>query len=77
MLNALVTLASLFVLGMAGLVMWDTLVANGAKVLAALHGRSPLADAPLATRPVTIRYAPRAAAMRVAVRPAAEVRVAA
>ncbi len=77
MLNALVTLASLFVLGMAGLVMWETLVANGAKVLAALHGRSPLAQAALATRPVTVHYAPRSAAVRVIVRPAAEVRVAA
>ena len=77
MLNALVTLASLFVLGMAGLVMWETLVGNGAKVLAALRGRSPLAEAAFATRPVTVRYAPQAVAVRVAVRPAAEVRVAA
>jgi hypothetical protein len=77
MLNALVTIASLFVLGMAGLVMWETLVANGGKVLAALRGRSQLAEAAFATRPVTVRYAPRPAAVRVAVRPAAEVRVAA
>ncbi|CAA9502331.1 MAG: hypothetical protein AVDCRST_MAG09-808 [uncultured Sphingomonas sp.] len=77
MLNALVTLASLFVLGVAGVVIWETLVANGAKVLAALHGRSPLAEAAIATRPVTVRYAPRPAPMRATVKPAAELRVAA
>src|SRR4028119_1640206 len=60
MLNALVTLASFFVLGMAGLTMLDTLVANRSKVMAALKGRSLLVDATLTTRPVTIRYAPRA-----------------
>nr|WP_294167342.1 hypothetical protein [uncultured Sphingomonas sp.] len=77
MLNALVTLASLFVLGLAGLAMWQTLVANRAKVVAALQGRSQLAEATLATRPVRVRYATRAAPVRATVKPAAEWRVAA
>lgn len=77
MLNALVTLASFFVLGMAGLTMLDTLVANRAKVMAALKGRSLLVDATLTTRPVTIRYAPRAAPVRAIVKPVGEWRVAA
>lgn len=77
MLNVLTTLASLFVLGMAGLVVWGTLIANGAKVMAALNGRSHLAEAAFGTRPVTVHYAPRPASVRVVVRPAAELRVAA
>ena len=76
MLNALVTLPFLLALGVAAAALWQTLAESGPKVLAALEGRSLLAEASLATRPVRVRYAPRQPA-RVPVRTAARWRAAA
>ncbi len=77
MLNALVTLASLLALAVAAGAMWGTLSGNRHKVMAALKGRSLAAEPEISTRPVTVRYAPRPAPLRVAVRPAGQWRVAA
>ena len=77
MLNALVNLPFLLALAVAGVALWHTLAGNASKVLAALGGNSVLAQAPLATRPVKLRYARRQAPVRVPVKLAAQWRVAA
>lgn len=77
MLNALVTLPFLLVLALAVVALWRTGLENAPKVLAALRGHSPLAEAPLATQPVTVRYAPRQVPSRIPVRTSAQWRVAA
>ena len=77
MLNALVTLPFLFALAFAGWAAWQTYAQNSAKVMAALQGRSVLADTALSTRPVTVRYAPRQVPARTLVRTSAQWRAAA
>jgi hypothetical protein len=77
MLNALVTLPFLIAAVIAGLAIWHTVAESAAKVLAALKGESHLARSALATRPVTVRYAPRQVPARAPVRTAAQWRAAA
>lgn len=47
----------------------ETLVGNWGKILSALAGNSPLAQAPLCTRPVMVRMVSRPVSRPVAVRP--------
>ena len=77
MLNALVSLPFLLALAVAGFAVWQTLLESAPKVLAALGGRSLLAESPLATRPVKVRYAPRQVPARAPVRTSAQWRAAA
>ena len=77
MLNALVTLPFLLVIALAAVALWHTLSANAPKVLAALKGQPPFVGAAIATRPMTIRYAPRQMPAQAPVRTAARLRAAA
>ena len=77
MLNALVTLPFVLAFAVAALVLWETIALNQHKIVSALKGRSLLAEAPLATRPVKLRYVSRAGSVRAPVRRAEGLRVAA
>lgn len=77
MMNALVTLPFLVALSLAALALWHTLAESAPKVLAALKGRSLMSEGPMATRPVTVRYAPRQVPVLAPVRTAAQWRAAA
>jgi hypothetical protein len=57
MLTVLVSLAFLLTLGLAGIALVAMVVDDGAKIVAALAGRSFLASPPL-LRPVTVRFSP-------------------
>jgi hypothetical protein len=46
----------------------ETLASNRGKILSALAGKSPLAQAPLSTRPVTVRMVSRPVSRPVAAR---------
>ena len=61
MLTVLATFSFLAAFGVAALAIASCLRDEGDKVLLALVGRSPLAEPPLATRPVTVRFSPRTA----------------
>lgn len=61
MLTVLVTLPFIAALAVAVLAIVSCLNSNGAKVLLALRGQSPLAQPPLATRPINVRFNPRSA----------------
>ena len=58
MLTVLVSLAFLLTLGLAGIALMAMVVDDGAKIVAALAGRSWLATPPL-MRPMTVRFSPR------------------
>ena len=77
MLNALVSLPFLLALAVAAVTLWRTVLENAPKVLSALKGQSPLAEALIATRPVTVRYAPRQVPARTPIRTSAQWRAAA
>ena len=64
MLAPLATLAFLATLWLVARIVLDLSEETGAKVLAALQGRSMLAQPPQSVRPVTVRYSPRPSAMR-------------
>lgn len=77
MLNALVTLPFLLALAGAALFVWDAVHNNRAKIIAALKGRSLLAEAAIATAPVSIRHSARQVPVRASVRPSVRWRAAA
>jgi len=77
MLNALVTVPFLLALAVAAFALCQTLQESARKVLAALSGHSLLAEGPLATRPVHVRYTLRELSGRVTVRTSARWRAAA
>jgi hypothetical protein len=64
MLTVLATLPFLAALAVAAIAIAVCLHESGAKVLLALRGQSPLAEAALVTRPVTVRFSPRSAPVR-------------
>ncbi len=76
MLTVIATLSFLLVLGLAAAVMLEVLGDNRAKVLAALKGQWRVAEVP-GLRPVTVRFSPRPAPVRRAMRAAPRLRVAA
>ena len=77
MLNALVSLPFLLALAIAALTLWHAVSDSAPKILSALKGQSPLAEALIATRPVTVRYAPRQVPARTPIRTSAQWRAAA
>ena len=64
MLIALATLPFLATLWLALVVAARMVEEDGAKILAALRGRSLLAEPPVTMRPVVVRMTPRRAARR-------------
>jgi hypothetical protein len=77
MLTVLATLPFLAGSGLAALVIASALREDGAKILLALRGQSPLAQPPIALRPVTVRFSGRPAQVRRPVTAAPRLRVAA
>lgn len=65
----LVALAFTAVLGLAALLIAETLADNRNKIVAALEGRSLLAEPVLVTRPVRVRIATRRVSRPVTARP--------
>lgn len=65
----LTVLAFTAVFALALLVLLETVGQNIAKILAALQGRSLMAEPVLVTRPVTVRMAPRRAGRPLTARP--------
>jgi uncharacterized protein involved in response to NO len=64
MLAPLATLAFLATLWLAARLALELGDETGAKMLAALRGKSMLARPPQSVRPVTVRYQPRSASVR-------------
>ena len=64
MLAPLATLAFLAALWLAGKWMLDLIDQDGAKIAAALVGRSMLAEPPRSVRQLSVRYRPQAAPVR-------------
>ncbi|GAA4040618.1 hypothetical protein GCM10022281_21970 [Sphingomonas rosea] len=62
-------LAFTVALGLALLVMGDTLAANAPKIAAALRGHSLLAEPVMVTRPVSVRMVSRRVSQPVSVQP--------
>jgi hypothetical protein len=60
----LVTLVFLIALWSFAKMMIDMIAADGSKIAAALRGQSLLAHPPQVTRPVSVRYQPRAGSVR-------------
>ena len=77
MLTVLATLSFLAAAALAALVIASALREDGGKILLALRGQSPLAQPPLALRPVTVRFSERSAPVRRPVTAAPRLRVAA
>jgi hypothetical protein len=65
----LATLASCTLLALAAVTLWETLDENGQKIVAALEGRSLLAQPVLQTRPVEVRITSRRVSRPVTARP--------
>lgn len=64
MLAPLATLAFLAIVWFVARVALDMVAEDGAKIVAALRGRSIIAQPPLALRPISVRYQPRAGSVR-------------
>ena len=64
MLAPLATLAFLATLWLVARLMLDRIAADGAKIVAALQGRSMLVQPPQSVRPLTVRFQPRAESVR-------------
>ncbi len=64
MIAPLATLAFLATLWVAAKFMLDLVANDGSKIAAALRGRSMLVQPPQSVRPVTLRFQPRAEAVR-------------
>ncbi len=64
MLAPIATLAFLSALWLVAKWALDMVAEDGAKIGAALAGRSMLANPPQSVRPVTVRYRPRAVSVR-------------
>ena len=77
MLAPFATLAFLATLWLAVKFVLDTLAEDGWKIVAALAGKSMLAQPPQSVRPVSVRYQPRAGSARRPVRHLPEWRAAA
>ncbi len=77
MLAPFATLAFLTALWLVALIALDMADGVGAKVLAALRGQSMIARPPQSLRPVTVRFQPRAGAVRRPMRAQPEWRAAA
>jgi hypothetical protein len=65
----LATLASCTLLALAAVTLWETLGQNAQKIVAALEGRSLLAQPVLQTRPVEVRITSRRVSRPVTARP--------
>jgi len=77
MLAPLATLTFLTGLWLAAKLLLDLFAADGAKVAAALGGRSAMARPPHTVRPISVRFQQRAAPVRRALRAQPEWRAAA
>ena len=77
MLTPLATLAFLATLWLVAKLALDWVAEDGAKIAAALAGKSLLAQPPQSVRPVTVRYQPRAESVRRPLRASPEWRAAA
>ena len=77
MLAPFATLAFLVTLWLLAKLALDWIAEDGARIAAALAGRSMLARPPQSVRPVSVRFQPRAGSVRRPVRVAPEWRAAA
>ena len=64
MIAPLATLAFLATIWLVARIALDMVDGTGAKVMAALRGRSMIAQPPQSVRPVTVRFQPRAESVR-------------
>jgi hypothetical protein len=77
MIQALATAVFLAVIWGAAKVMFDLFARDGAAIMAALNGRSMLAEPQLQVPPVSVRYRPEVATARRPMRAAPQLRDAA
>jgi hypothetical protein len=77
MLTVIATLPFLAALALAALTILSIVHDSGAKIIAALAGRSQLSEATFATRPVKVRFSARQVPARRSVRVAPQLRAAA